>query len=352
MKKTAFRFVLLIWTSLLIGQQYQDPLVPIEKRIKDLLLRMTPEEKFWQLFMIPGDLSIGREKLKTGIFGFQIASAGVTADATQQLLHYQPGQAAGEAARSINEIQQFFREDSRLGIPVIPFDEGLHGLVRSGATAFPQAIGLAATFDTSLMHRVAAAIALEMRSRGIRQILSPVINIASDVRWGRVEETFGEDPCLASAMVVAYVSEFEQRGVITTPKHLIANVGDGGRDSYPIHFSERYLREIHLPPFAAAFSRGGTRSVMTSYNSYDGRPCSANNWILNTWLKGELGFTGFVISDANAVGGANVLHMTEKEYWEAGADALTNGLDVIFQTSHDHYPLFIKPLSPKPSSLL
>jgi beta-glucosidase len=333
--------VALFFPAGLHAQLYKDPQVPVEQRVQDLLSRMTPEEKFWQLFMIPGDLSIGKDKLKNGVFGFQVSAEGKTKDATQQLLTYNPGASAGESAKVINEIQRFFVEESRLGIPIIPFDEGLHGLVRSGATSFPQSIGLAATFDTVLMHDVARAIAAEMKTRGIRQVLSPVINIATDVRWGRVEESYGEDPYLASEMVVAYVSEFERTGVITTPKHLLANVGDGGRDSYPIHLNERYLREIHLPPFVACFTRGGTLSVMTSYNSLDGQACSANNWMLNTWLKKELGFKGFVISDANAVGGANVLHMTNKTYAESGADAINNGLDVIFQTSYDHYPLFI-----------
>lgn len=343
MKKLFITLATLLLPVFLPAQVYKDPTALVGARIADLISRMTPEEKFWQLFMIPGDLSIGKDKLKQGIFGFQISAEGKTADATQQLLNYAPGASAAETAIKINELQRFFLNESRLGIPVIPFDESLHGLVRQGATSFPQSIGLAASFDVPLMHRVSAAIANECKTRGLRQVLSPVINMATDVRWGRVEETYGEDPYLASEMAVAYVSEFEKTGVITTPKHLIANVGDGGRDSYPIHLNERYLREIHLPPFAAAIKRAGMRSVMTSYNSLDGQPCSANDWLLNNWLKEEEGFPGFVISDANAVGGANVLHMTAKEYWESGADAINNGLDVIFQTSYDHYQLFIKP---------
>jgi beta-glucosidase len=343
MKKLLITLITSLLPVVLPAQIYKDPKAPVEARVEDLISRMTPEEKFWQLFMIPGDLSIGKEKLKQGIFGFQISAEGKTADATQQLLNYAPGASAAETAVKINEIQRFFITGSRLGIPIIPFDESLHGLVRQGATSFPQSIALAASFDTTLMHRVARAIAAECKTRGLRQILSPVINMATDVRWGRVEESYGEDPFLASEMAVAYVSEFEKTGIITTPKHLIANVGDGGRDSYPIHLSERYLREIHLPPFESAIKRAGMRSVMTSYNSLDGQPCSANNWLLNTWLKEEVGFPGFVISDANAVGGANVLHMTTREYWESGADAINNGLDVIFQTSYDHYSLFIKP---------
>jgi len=343
MTKLPITLISLLLPVLLHSQVYKDPKASFELRVSDLISRMTPEEKFWQLFMIPGDLSIGKDKLKNGIFGFQISAEGKTADATQQLLNYSPGASAAETAIKINEIQRFFITGTRLGIPIIPFDESLHGLVRQGATSFPQSIGLAASFDIPLMHRVADAIAAECKTRGLRQILSPVINMATDVRWGRVEESYGEDPFLTSEMAVAYISEFEETGVITTPKHLIANVGDGGRDSYPIHLNERYLREIHLPPFDAAIKRAGMRSVMTSYNSLDGQPCSANNWLLNTWLKEEEGFPGFVISDANAVGGANVLHMTAKEYRESGADAINNGLDVIFQTSYDHASLFIQP---------
>jgi len=190
------------------------------------------------------------------------------------------------------------------------------------------------------MFNVASAIATESRTRGIRQILSPVVNLASDVRWGRTEETYGEDPFLSSQMGVAFVSAFEKQGVIATPKHFVANVGAGGRDSYPIQFSERYLNELDFQPFMACFSAGTARSVMTSYNTLDGSPCTANDRLLNQILKKDWGFKGFVISDASAVGGANVLHFTASDYADATAQAINNGLDVIFQTSYDHYPLF------------
>jgi len=256
---------------------------------------------------------------------------------------YDAGANAYETAVKINEIQRFFVEESRLGIPIIPFDEALHGLVREGATAFPQAIALAATWNTDLMHEVAEAIARECKTRGIRQILSPVVNLANDVRWGRTEETYGEDPYLASVMGVAFVSAFEQMDIITTPKHYVANVGDGGRDSYPIHWNERFMRETHLPPFEACVREGGSRSIMTAYNSYDGTPCTANDWLLNKVLKEEWGFNGFVISDAGGTGGANVLHMTAADYPDATAKSIIGGLDVIFQTSYDHYTLFLPP---------
>ena len=322
---------------------YKNPKLPVHVRVKDLLSRMTPAEKFWQLFMIPGDLGKNESNYKNGIFGFQVSAASGGSDVTSQMLSYKSEENALLLAKKINTIQKYFIERSRLGIPMMAFDECLHGLVRKGATSFPQSIGLAASFDTALMKQVSTAIALETKVRGIRDVLSPVINIANDVRWGRTEETYGEDPFLASEMAVAFVSSFEQNGIITTPKHFIANVGDGGRDSYPIHYNERFLNEIFFPPFKAAIKRGGSRSIMTAYNSYDGSASSANDWLLNKKLKKEWGFDGFVISDASAVGGTTVLHNTAKDYPSSGATAITNGLDVIFQTEFKHHELFDPP---------
>ena len=322
---------------------YRNEKLPVEQRVKDLLHRMTPEEKFWQLFMIPGDLGTDETKYKNGLFGFQVSAASQGGDAASQLLQYGTAENALSLAKKINSIQKYFIERTRLGIPIIAFDESLHGLVRSGATSFPQAIALAATWDTGLMTQVATAISLETKARGIRDVLTPVVNIASDVRWGRTEETYGEDPFLSSEMAVAFVSPFEKNGIVTTPKHFIANVGDGGRDSYPIHYNERLLDEIFLPPFKAAIERGGARSIMTAYNSLDGSPSTANNWLLNKKLKNDWRFKGFVISDASAVGGANVLHYTANDYAEAGKKAISHGLDVIFQTDYKHHTLFIEP---------
>lgn len=323
---------------------YKNPSVPIEERVADLLVRMTPEEKFWQLFMIPGEVNAANKKdFKNGIFGLQVNATGNDNNAAQQMLKYDNKSSAQLLAQKINAAQKYFVNETRLGIPAIFFDEALHGLVRGNATIFPQAIGLAATWDESLMHNIGNAIAAEAKVCGIRQVLSPVINIASDVRWGRVEETYGEDPFLTTAMGDAFISAFEKQNIITTPKHLIANVGDGGRDSYPIHYNERFLSEIHFPPFISAFKNAGARSVMTSYNSLDGTPCTSNNWLLTKKLKHDWNFKGFVISDAGSVGGANVLHYTAKDYSDATKQAITNGLDVIFQIDYNHHNLFIPP---------
>jgi beta-glucosidase len=297
---------------------YKDPSRPIDERVRDLLSRMTLQEKFWQLYMIPGDLDDPAHDYSNGVFGLQIRRK--SPDARTH-------------AERINAIQRYFVRHTRLGIPIIPFEEALHGVHMPGAISFPQAIALAATWDPALVARVAEAIARETRTRGIRQVLSPVVNIADDVRWGRVEETYGEDPVLASVMGRAFVEAFERAGVVATPKHFVANVGEGGRDSYPVQHSERLLRERYYPPFVVAVRQAGARSVMTAYNSVDGSPATQNRRLLTDLLKGEWAFRGFVISDAAATGGATVLHRTEQNTVSAAKNAIESGLDVIFQSS-------------------
>ena len=322
---------------------YKKANLTINERVEDLLQRMTVEEKFWQLFMIPGDLQrISKEQLKYGIFGFQTSASAQSQEGSGQMMNYEMGGSAQETAKKINSIQRFLVEETRLGIPGLFFDEALHGLVREGATAFPQSIALAATFDTSLMRQVAQAIAAETKSRGIRQILSPVVNLALDVRWGRTEETYGEDPFLASLMGVTFVSSFEQTGIVTTPKHFASNVGSGGRDSYPIFSSLSHLSENEFAPFRACFQQGGSRSVMTAYNSINGEPCSSNKWLLRKILREKWGFKGFVISDAGAVGGLLDLHHIVRNREESAKAAYEGGLDVIFQTDYNHYSPLLK----------
>jgi beta-glucosidase len=309
---------------------YRDSARTVAERTRDLLNRMTLEEKFWQLFMLPDRLSDSTHDYSHGLFGLQLK-----ADAPAG----SPAGAARFDADLINAFQRRLVTGTRLGIPMIPFDEAVHGLVRDGATMFPQAIALAATWDTALVGRVAEAIARETRSRGIRQVLSPVVNLARDVRWGRVEETYGEDPYLSSSMAVAYVGAMERHGVIATPKHFVANVGEGGRDSYPIEVSRRELAQSYFPPFEAAIHQGGAQSVMSAYNSVNGVPATQNRWLLTEVLRRQWRFPGFVISDASATGGATVLHDTEPDTPTAAAHAFAAGLDVVFQSGWaEHRP--------------
>jgi beta-glucosidase len=208
-------------------------------------------------------------------------------------------------------------------------DEGLHGLLANGATSFPQSIAMAASWDPDLLYWVARAIGRETRQRGIRQLLSPTINIARDPRCGRTEETYGEDPFLASRMAVAFVQGVQQEGVVATPKHYAANfVGDGGRDSYAIHFSERLMREVYFPAFEAAVREGGALSLMAAYNSYDGLPCSCNPWLLTKVLRDEWGFQGFVVSDYGSVVHVLEKHAVARDKTGVARRTLEAGLDV------------------------
>ena len=304
---------------------YRNASLSPDVRARDLVSRMTMQEKFWQLYMSPGSLDDSTHDYSNGSFGLQIRlPEGRRADAPVLVR---------EHTEKINKIQRYFVERTRTGIPIIPFEEALHGLMAPGATMFPQAIGLAATWDTALANRVARAAAREARTRGIRQALSPVVNIATDVRWGRVEETYGEDPFLSTLFGDGFVRAFEREGIVATPKHFVANVGDGGRDSYPIDLSVRQLDELHFPPFESAVRNAGARSIMTAYNSVDGSPATQNRWLLTDILKRDWNFQGFVISDAAATGGATILHHTEPNTPTAAKHAWESGLDVVFQST-------------------
>jgi beta-glucosidase len=332
-------FLFLCSSVIVQAQLYKDPTQDIERRVADLLQRMTPAEKAWQLFMVPSDFDTTKCRFTDGIFGLQLFAAG-PADPTNQILSYSNTNNNIELIVKANSIQKHFIENTRLGIPIIFFDEGLHGLVRGQATAFPQAIALAASFNLSMVEEVSLQIAKEARLLGVRQILSPVLNLATDVRWGRTEETFGEDPYWASQMSLAYVRPIENSGIICTPKHFVVNVGDGGRDSYPISLGDRALYMSHYRPFLTAIQQGKARSVMSAYNSLNGRACSSSEQLIKQTLKKDWGFEGFVISDANAVGAEVVLHHTALNYQESGSHALSAGLDVIFQTDCAHFGLF------------
>ena len=289
-----------------VKDPYEDPGLPVEKRVEDLLSRMTLEEKLAQL-------RSGREMPEAGV---------------GNLTHVTRGLPAKEGAEKANQYQVKAVEKTRLGIPVVIHDECLHGCVAKFSTSFPQAIALAATWDRELMYRVSKAIARETRSRGIHQCLSPVVNIARDVRAGRTEESYGEDPFLTSEMGSLFCKAMFEEGVIATPKHFAANfAADGGRDSNEIHFSERILREVYFPGFKACV-KAGALSIMAAYNSLDGVPCSSSRWLLTSVLRYEWGFQGFVVSDYGSVAGILFNHRVAETLEETAKQALEAGLDV------------------------
>jgi beta-glucosidase len=312
---------------------YQEPSLSIKRRVADLLARMTVEEKVAQLGSRPSFTDWQewiRCTLEEKIAHSQAVPPGDVIGAgvgqLSLLLRELPPKSAAAKA---NEIQRYARENTRLGIPPIIHDEGLHGLLCNDATSFPQAIAMASSWHPELLEEVAAAIGKETWARGIHQLLSPTINIARDPRCGRTEETYGEDPYLASRMAVAFVRGVQSQGVVTTPKHYAANfVGDGGRDSYAVHFSERLLREVYFPAFEASVREGGALSIMAAYNSLDGVPCSCNRWLLTEVLRDEWGFEGYVVSDYDSVIHILTKHAVAADKQEVAKKAVEAGLEV------------------------
>lgn len=310
---------------------YQNPELGFKERAQDLLERMSLPEKVAQLgSLLPFDdwgawskLSLDERIHQTEALPWeQLVQTGSFSVVLREL----PPRRAAQLA---NRIHQLARQHTRLGIPPLIHDEGLHGLLANGATSFPQSIAMASSWNPELLQQVAGAIGRETRQRGIRQLLSPTINIARDPRCGRTEETYGEDPTLAAHMAVAFVRGVQQEGVVATPKHYAANfVGDGGRDSYAIHLSERLMREVYFPAFEAAVRQAGALSIMAAYNSYDGLPCSCNAWLLTQVLRGEWGFEGFVVSDYGSVVHVLEKHAVARDKSDVARRTLEAGLDV------------------------
>lgn len=324
---------------------YKDASKSVEARTEDLLSQMTIEEKVGQLrsFLFMGAMPGAHNPWE----GVEFYNALNIAERTHFLLDldFAPFVKAGYghfaitvrdlaprlAARVANRIQKISLEQTRLGIPIMIHDEGLHGLIGNGNTSFPQAIALASTWDAQLLEEISTIIGKEAHARGTFQILSPTINIARDARAGRTEETYGEDPYLTSQLAKAYVRGLQSQKVVATPKHFAANfVGDGGRDSHPIHFSEQELREVYFPAFKAAIEETGALSIMAAYNSINGLPCSADPWLLTDLLRNEWGFQGYVVSDYFSVEHIYTKHHGASSFAEAGKRALEAGLDVEF----------------------
>jgi beta-glucosidase len=291
---------------------YRNPSLPVAKRVKDLLSRMTLEEKAAQMMCVwqqkadrlldaSGNFDPRKAKASFG-HGRGIGQVGRPSDAGG-------GKDPREMAELTNDIQRFFVENSRLGIPVIFHEECLHGHAARGGTSFPQPIALAATFNPRLVEALFTMTAAEACVRGTHQALTPVVDVARDPRWGRVEETYGEDPYLVSRMGIAAVRGFQgdatfrdKRHVIATLKHFAGHgQPESGMNCAPANVSMRVLRETFLYPFKEAIQHAGALSVMASYNEIDGVPSHANRWLLRDVLRKEWGFQGFVVADYYAI---------------------------------------------------
>jgi beta-glucosidase len=317
---------------------YRNDNLPVAERVRDLLGRMTQAEKVAQLQSVNWDNTHVYDR-RTGEFSTERARKlmplGI-GHVTRPGDRHNPRQAVEFA----NALQKFMVEETRLGIPAILHEEGLHGFVAPGATSFPQAIALAATFDPPLVEEAFTVAARQMRARGVSQVLAPVLDVARDPRWGRLEETYGEDPYLAGRIGVAAVLGFQGRRasddaaisaehVLATTKHLTGHgQPEGGRNTAPAVIGPRTLREVFLPPFEAALSEGRAESVMASYNEIDGVPSHTNRWMLTDLLRGEWGFRGVVVSDYAGVAELARKHHVAEDLVSAGRSALAAGVDI------------------------
>jgi beta-glucosidase len=298
---------------------YLNPGLSSDKRVKDLLSQMTLDEKaaqmmcVWQkkndTFLDASGNFDAKKAAKAFKHGNGIGQVGRPSDAGSTPTEPWKGKDARGQAELTNAIQTFFIENSRLGIPVIFHEECLHGQAAVGGTSLPQPIALGSTFNTGLVESLYAMTAEEARLRGTHQALTPVVDVARDARWGRVEETFGEDPYLVSRMGIAAVRGFQgdasfknKNRVIATLKHFAAHgQPESGMNCGPVNVSERVLRETFLYTFKEAIDKAGAISVMASYNEIDGVPSHGNIWLLRNVLRKEWKFRGFVVSDYYAI---------------------------------------------------
>lgn len=323
--------------------EYKNPALPVKRRVEDLLARMTTDEKIGQLIQPLGWKAVEK---KGGVFGvsapFRALLASGGAGSLYGMLRADPwtgvtletGMSPREGAEALNAVQRAAVEESRLGIPLLFCGECCHGHMSIGATVFPAGLAMASMWDPALYRKICEASVSEARSQGITVSYSPTLDVCRDPRWGRAEETFGEDPWLCSRMAEAAAAGYQGAGVDTagalvmTAKHFAAHgVPEGGHNAAPAHVGPRELREVFLRPFEAAV-RQGALCVMTSYNEIDGVPCACNRRLLTDLLRGEWGFGGFVVSDCSALDMLWQDHRVAADAVDAAAMALTAGVDV------------------------
>lgn len=308
---------------------YQDARLPIEQRVDDLLSRMTVEEKIAQLgslwiYEIAGDEGLNREWAQTRM-----------AHGLGQVTRLAGGSSLGpvETAKLANDIQKFLIEETRLGIPALIHDECCSGFLANGATNFSQIIGVASTWEPELVEAMTRVIRQQMRAVGVHHGLAPVIDIARDPRWGRTEETFGEDPYLTSVMGAAYIRGLQGEewtdGVMATAKHFVGySASEGGLNWAPAHITPRELREVYLAPFETAVRAAKLATIMPAYHEIDGEPCSSSHHLMTEILRDEWGFDGLVVSDYMAINQLQNYHKLARNKADAARLALEAGMDL------------------------
>ncbi len=324
--------VLLSCSKLKPVPRYMKKEVPVEKRVRDLLRRMTLEEKIRQM-----DMYRGREVARNGYWDDQRIAKVIGNTGIGAIHDLYPTD-----IEMVNMMQRYVLEHSRLHIPILFIEEALHGYLGKGATVFPQSIALASMWDTALVRQIGHAIAAETRSHGVEMVLSPVLGLARDPRWGRVEETYGEDPWLSAMTGLAMVQGLQgdtlsgDASVVAEPKHFgVHSIPQGGSNTSPVNIGEREARSAFLPVFETAFRQGGAMAAMAAYHEIDGIPCVANRWLLTDVLRNEWGFRGFVLSDLGAIAMLENTHHTAATPTEALSQAVEAGTDMQFY-DYDH----------------
>ena len=309
--------------------RYLDAEASTDDRVADLLARMTREEKLAQL---------------GSAWAFSLLRGGeFSAEQAAPLLTHGLGQVtriagatslrASQVVQVTNDLQRYLTQHTRLGIPALVHEEVCSGVMARDATIFPQAIGVASTWEPEYNRRLADAVRSQMRAMGSHQGLSPVLDVVRDPRWGRTEETYGEDPHLVAQMGVAFVRGLQgttlRDGVVATAKHFIGyGASEGGMNWAPAHIPPRELREVYLHPFEAVVREAGIASLMNAYHELDGVPCGASSELLDDLLRKEWGFEGTVVSDYFSVDQLHSYHRLARDQSEAAVMALEAGIDV------------------------
>ena len=336
---------------------YKNPKLSVDQRVADLLAQMTLEEKLAQIESAWENRTSQREAQpfivdEKGVFLPDAAKITLKNGIGQVSRPSEnPGGNGGprEMAELTNAIQKWVKENTRLGIPVMFHEECLHGHAAPKGTAFPAAIGLASTWDEALIHDVFSSVASEVRARGVQQCLAPVLDLARDPRWGRTEETYGEDPYLVMRIGLAAIHGFQGDGpwidkahVMATAKHFaVHGQPEGGTNVGPGNYSERVVRGYFLKPFEAAVKEGHVQTVMASYNEIDGIPSHSNKYLLDDILRHEWGFEGMVVSDYFGIRELRTVHHIVAANDVAAKLALESGVDIELPYA-EAYPSFME----------
>ncbi|MEO6590024.1 MAG: glycoside hydrolase family 3 N-terminal domain-containing protein [Pyrinomonadaceae bacterium] len=324
---------------------YKNANLPIEERVKDLISLMTLEEKAAQMMCLwmekPNDnTGIPKEQLPFGgKFSPELAKQKMP-DGIGQFARQRELFTPKESAEYANAVQKWVKENTRLGIPVVFHDEILHGNMSSGSTVFPTPLSLSSSWDTDLISKVFTVAARQSRIRGTHHVLGPNMDLAREARWGRTEETYGEDPYLTSRMIVSLVKAVQGNATYANPKidemHVIATgkhfAGHGqpenGTNIGPVNLSERLLRETHFVPFEAAVKEANLFSIMPAYHEIDAVPVHVNKWMLDDVLRKDWGFKGTVVSDYYAMTETFARHKVATDLADAAKQSLEAGVDV------------------------